>query len=162
MENNIPRIILVGHGACGKDYMRKIYQSRGFRYSKSHTTRPMREDEIQGKDYHFVSIEEFQKMIADDKMYEFNEFNGWFYGTSKEEFYKSNIIVTNPAGVNSLSEEDRKNSVVIFLDIDIDIRRERLKNRTMPGDTADRRIQSDIEDFKNFTNYDIRITNGDF
>jgi hypothetical protein len=32
----------------------------------------------------------------------------------------------------------------------------------MPGDSLERRIQADEEDFKDFTNYDIRITNPDF
>ena len=43
-----------------------------------------------------------------------------------------------------------------------EVRRERLLNRAMPGDTLERRLIADWEDFKDFTDYDVRISNPDF
>ncbi|MDQ6891995.1 MAG: guanylate kinase [Acidobacteriota bacterium] len=54
-------------------------------FSVSHTTRPMRAGETQGREYHFVSLPEFQKMVGRDEFLEHNEVHDNFYGTSKAE-----------------------------------------------------------------------------
>lgn len=51
--------------------------------SVSTTTRPQRPGEIDGVDYNFVSIEEFQKQLAEDTFLEHAEVFGNFYGTSQ-------------------------------------------------------------------------------
>jgi guanylate kinase len=51
-------------------------------FSVSHTTRRPRTGEIDGRDYHFVSVEEFQRMIAEDLFLEWAEVHGNYYGTS--------------------------------------------------------------------------------
>ena len=48
-----------------------------------------------------------------------------------------------------------------FIDIPKDIRKSRLLNRN-DADSVDRRLQTDSEDFNDFKDYDIRITNCDF
>lgn len=67
-----------------------------------------------------------------------------------------------PSGLAHVDEDSRKKSFVIFIDIDESIRRDRMLQRDMPGDSVDRRIEADRKDFENFINYDIRITNHDF
>lgn len=52
--------------------------------SISHTTRARREGEVDGQHYHFVSVEEFQKMIGQGDFLEHAEVFGNFYGTSKK------------------------------------------------------------------------------
>ncbi len=54
-------------------------------FSVSHTTRPMREGEREGREYHFVSVEEFQRMVQRDEFLEHNEVHDNIYGTSKAE-----------------------------------------------------------------------------
>lgn len=51
----------------------------------SHTTRPMRQGEQNGREYHFVSVEEFQRMVQRDEFLEHNEVHDNIYGTSKAE-----------------------------------------------------------------------------
>lgn len=157
------KIILVGKAASGKDHMRKIMESRGFIYGVSYTTRPKREGEVHGKDYFFLSKEEFQKKIEDDEWYEWITFNGWYYGTTKEQFHNTcNLFIMTPAGISHITEEDRKLCTIIYIDIPISIRKERLINRNMPGDSLERRIEADEKDFKSFTDYDILINNPKF
>jgi guanylate kinase len=55
------------------------------RFSVSHTTRPRREGEVDGREYHFVTAEEFEKMARHDDFLEHNEVHGNFYGTAKAE-----------------------------------------------------------------------------
>ena len=158
------RIILVGKAGSGKDHMRKIFQQRGFEYAVSYTTRPPREGEVNGKDYYFLSDEDFSRMNELGLWYEWVEFNGWRYGTTKEQFYSENpmVFIMTPGGLSHLGEEDRKSSLVIFLDVHRLIRIKRLEARNMPGDSVWRRIEADSGDFKNFKNYDIAIKNEDF
>ncbi len=55
------------------------------RFSVSHTTRPMREGETDGREYHFVTAAEFEKMARHGDFLEHNEVHGNFYGTAKAE-----------------------------------------------------------------------------
>ncbi|MGE0083047.1 MAG: guanylate kinase [Desulfococcaceae bacterium] len=57
---------------------------RDIRYSVSYTTRPPRGSEIHGKDYYFISKEEFVKGIASGRWAEWAEVHGNYYGTSSE------------------------------------------------------------------------------
>lgn len=54
-------------------------------FSVSHTTRPMREGEKNGREYHFVGVEEFQHMVQREEFLEHNEVHGHIYGTSRAE-----------------------------------------------------------------------------
>jgi guanylate kinase len=51
----------------------------------SHTTRPMRAGESDGREYHFVPVEAFQKMVQREEFLEHNEVHDNIYGTSKTE-----------------------------------------------------------------------------
>lgn len=155
------RIVLIGPGASGKDHARKKFIGRNFSCGISYTTRPPRVGETDGVDYYFVSEEKFQQMIDNDEFYEQVSFNNWHYGTSKEHFYKDNIFIMTPSGVSKIRPEDRVNTLVIFFDIPLSVRRERLMERS-DTDKVDRRLAADEQDFANFTDYDLRITNSDF
>lgn len=55
-------------------------------FSISATTRALRGEEIHGKDYFFLSVEEFKKLISEDAFVEFEEvYHDKFYGTLKSE-----------------------------------------------------------------------------
>lgn len=154
---------MCGKAASGKDHMRKQLERRGYRYGISYTTRPPREGEVNGRDYWFLSREDFTKKIEEGFFYEYVEFNGWFYGTSNEQFYfTDDVFIMTPHGISLIKPEDRKTSFILFLDIPIEIRRERLSHRNDNNDSIERRIQADERDFANFEDFDIRITNHNF
>lgn len=157
------RIILCGKAGSGKDFFRKKLESKGFRYGISYTTRPQREGEVDGKDYWFLSREDFLNRIEAGFFYEYVEFNGWFYGTSNVQFFvNDDVFIMTPHGISLIEPVDRKNSLIIFLDIPIEVRRERLKLRNDSSDLIERRIQADESDFSEFIDFDIRITNHNF
>jgi len=156
-------VILIGKSAAGKDHMRKVLEDRGFTYGISYTTRPPRANEIEGKDYFFMSNKEFQARINDNFWYEYVEFNGWFYGTSNEQFKKTcNLFIMTPEGVSKIKSEDRLTCTVIYLDIPLGIRESRLYERGDVNDKIQRRIDSDELDFSKFNDYDIVINNPNF
>ncbi len=55
------------------------------RFSVSHTTRPRRDGEADGREYHFITAAEFEKMARRGDFLEHNEVHGNFYGTAKSE-----------------------------------------------------------------------------
>lgn len=57
-------------------------------YSVSFTTRAIRDGEIHGKDYFFVSVEEFEKLIEQGEFLEYAKVHGNFYGTSLRQVEK--------------------------------------------------------------------------
>ena len=162
LRPNHKRIILVGKAASGKDYLRKKYESRGFKYAVSYTTRPPREGEVDGVDYFFITVEEANKMVEAGMFYEYVYFNDWLYGTTVNQFYTDDLFIMTPAGISHIKPEDRVNSFIIYTDIEMSIRMTRLANRNMPGDSMDRRIKADELDFMGFSDYDLRITNPNF
>lgn len=156
------RIILVGHACSGKDFLRKKFEEQGFIYATSYTTRPPRPGEVDGKDYNFISESKANYMKSMNEWYEIIEFNGWYYGTTRKQFHMDDIFIMTPGGISHITKEDRADSFIIFLDIPLEVRRERLKERVMEGDTLERRLEADEKDFKNFTDYDIKITDPNF
>jgi guanylate kinase len=161
--NKKSRIILCGKGAAGKDHLRKILEGRGFRYGVSYTTRPPREGEIDGMDYYFLDETEFEDLIHQGFFYEYVTFNGWYYGTSKDQWYiTDDVFVMTPTGIRKLHAADRKSSFIIYIDIPIEVRRERLSIRNDNSDSIDRRLMADEKDFENFTDFDIKITDHNF
>ena len=162
LMKNHKRIILVGKAASGKDNLRKRFESRGFKYAVSYTTRPPREGEVDGKDYIFISDDEAKVLIESGFFYEYVIFNGWVYGTSVTQFHTDDLFIMTPAGISHIKPEDRVSSFIIYTDINIETREIRLKMRYMPGDSLERRIEADELDFMGFNDYDLRITNEDF
>ena len=82
-------IVLSGPSGVGKGTVRakifeEIHQDFNLEYSVSMTTRKPRVGEVDGKDYFFVTHDEFKKQIREGKFLEYAEFVGNFYGTSLE------------------------------------------------------------------------------
>ncbi len=160
------KLIILGAGASGKDYLKKrLKDTKGYTTSVSFTSRKQRANEVNGVDYHFVSDETFVDGINAGRFLEWNKFgNGAYYGTSREsfEFDGAELFIMTPSGVRALTPEQRRESLVIYLEISEDVRRDRLIKRSDVNDDVERRLGTDREDFKDFTDYDIKITNPDF
>jgi guanylate kinase len=150
------KIIIVGPGGSGKDYLRKKFTDRGFSYGVSFTSRPPRDNETEAVDYYFRDPDFFE--INKDMFLEKQTFNGWNYGISKKEFEVKDLFILSPSGLRSLSEKDRKKCMVIYLNPPEDLRVERLSLRS-DADSVERRILADRKDFSDFSDYDVLITN---
>lgn len=155
------RLILVGRGGSGKDYLAKILKDAGFTYSVSHTSRPMRLGELDGVDYYFIDKQKAIEMSKNLEFYEFVEFNDWFYGTSLREFERANLFIMTPSGIGKLRPEHRKESLILFLDIEEDVLMKRLSERG-DVDSSIRRFEADRSDFNGFSDFDLRVTNPNF
>ena len=117
-----------------------------FELSVSCTTRPPRGQEVHGKEYYFISVEEFQKRIENDDFIEYEQvYEGLYYGTLKEE-----IDRIEAAGRQVLFDVDVKGGVhlkeilgdkatsIFICPPSIDELRRRLEGR---GDTSPEMIE---------------------
>lgn len=79
--------IVTGPSGSGKSTIVRHVLSdlRNVQFSVSHTTRPKRDSEEDGRDYYFLSKKEFDSMIARKRFVEWAVVHGESYGTSKQE-----------------------------------------------------------------------------
>ena len=124
--------IITGPSGVGKNtIINELSNHLEFYFSVSHTTRPRRDSEIDGKDYHFITEDEFENLIKSDQMLEYEQYGEFYYGTSKEELLKDSSIIILDLEVNGATKllEEDNNFKGIFIDIDDYELINRLKNR---------------------------------
>lgn len=147
-------IALCGEAGSGKDtMMQKVLELRPDLHEIiSCTTRPRREGEIEGVNYYYYTNEQFLVHTLNDRMLEYTQFNGWFYGTSREavDENKINIGVFNPTGIKNLLTRNDVELIVVYV-------RRPAKQRLLGQLTREenpnvseiiRRAAADEEDFK--------------
>lgn len=165
MKNKKYKLIaLVGKAGSGKDTILKEIEKLNnpiVHSIVSYTTRPGREGEVEGKDYYFVTENEFKQMIDNHQMLEYVQFNNWWYGTGINCLKKNklNIGIFNPSGIKALS---------VFPEIDLKIygiaasdkqRLLRQLNREESPNVPEiiRRYAADEQDFSNLKFDNIKI-----
>lgn len=84
-------IVISGPSGVGKDTVLQLMKERGlpFDFVVTVTTRPPRENEIHGKDYWFVSKEEFARMIEADQLIEYAFVYGDYKGIPRRDVSKA-------------------------------------------------------------------------
>ena len=164
METKYQVVALIGKAGAGKDSIQKAtceLHPLMFHPIVSCTTRPAREGEIEGVNYHFISLNEFTRKVLNGDMLEATEFRDWFYGTTLDSLSKDkiNIGVFNPAGVEALLQDSRLDVVVFEVTAPDKQRLMRYLNREEVPDCAEmcRRYFTDEKDFSNldFDRYQI-------
>lgn len=113
-------IAICGKSASGKDtLLRLLLQLFPWLHKiVNSTTRPQRDYEINGKDYYFLSLEEFvEQDYIQNKMIETAQFREWYYGTSIEalKLNKINVGVFNPIGLYNLTKRDDIDLYVVYV-----------------------------------------------
>lgn len=81
-------VLIMGPSGSGKntlkDYVRRVFEER-FTYIVSYTTRAIRPGEEEGRTYHYITTEEFQRMVHDNIFIEWAEYGGNFYGIPRAD-----------------------------------------------------------------------------
>ena len=98
-------VILSGVAGAGKDTIKRelIKRMENVESLPSYTSRPMREGDIKGQTYEFVSREEFEKMIEREEFYEYDIHHNQYYGTSRKllnDKIKSGKVIVKDIDVN--------------------------------------------------------------
>ena len=77
-------VVISGPSGAGKTSVCRVLKTDpDVEFSVSATTRPMREGEQDGIDYHFLTREAFEQRVAEDQFLEYAEYNGNLYGTPR-------------------------------------------------------------------------------
>ena len=142
-------LILIGASASGKTEIAKILISKyNFQKMVTYTTREIRDEEIDGVDYHFISIEDFKTKKENNFFLETAVYHNTYYGSPKDgaDFYKA--IIVEPAGANSIYKLKIPNTVFIYLETDELIRRIRMLNRGDSLEAVTTRFKEDRKHFK--------------
>ena len=163
-------IVISGFSGVGKGTIVKKLLSKYDKYalSVSATTRDPRPGEVPGKDYHYVSNEEFEKLINENGLIEHAGYVGHYYGTPRK-FVEDNlnngidvILEIELQGALQIKKQ-YKDAVMLFI---MPPSAEELKNRltgrgTEEADVIKQRLQKANEEAVGIENYDYIIVNDD-
>lgn len=149
-------IIISAPSGAGKSSIIKALLSRNdnLSFSISSTTRKMRRNEVHGRDYNFISNDEFHQLINEGKVIEYTQNFENMYGTMKNDIMKSIsenkkvICDVDQPGARKMIEFAKENSiqyVSIWIDVNKDEIIRRLKNR---GDNVEKRVKFINENYE--------------
>jgi guanylate kinase len=164
-------IVLSSPSGAGKTTITKKLSQKypNIKISISHTTRRPRPNEIDGVDYHFVSKEEFEKLIKKNNFYEHAKIFDNYYGTSKNSVNKLHqesydvVFDIDWQGTKQLSEFKELNLIKIFiLPPDKDELKKRLINRNQDNEKiVAKRLKQYESDVQHWFDYDYVVINND-
>ena len=135
-------------------------------FSVSATTRPARDHEMDGVDYHFLSEQDFQAMIKADEFVEWAEVHGHLYGTSRKAVEEALddgrflILDIDVQGALQIRQRVADAVLVFVLPPSADVLVERLRERGTEGeDTVARRIENARGELEQASQFDYIVVN---
>ena len=135
----------------------------------SHTTRPKRSEEIDGRDYYFVSDHEFSELDAKGGFLESAKVFDYSYGTSLDEaqkIIKSGkilILEIDWQGALQIKEKYKSAKSIFILPPSLEALRSRLEMRAQDSDeTVEKRMEKAISESSKWTNFDYLVENDVF
>ena len=162
-------VVLSSPSGAGKTTLvKKISLENNFHTSISHTTRPPRTKEINGKDYFFVNKAEFEVLIKKDEFLEYAKVFENFYGSSKQAVIKNldngkNVIFDiDWQGTEQIKKKKLNYKLITFfiLPPSRKVLFERLSNRDMKDkNIVEQRMKQFDQDTLHWKNYDFVVIN---
>tara|TARA_B100000963_G_scaffold162814_1_gene141485 strand:- start:7078 stop:7710 length:633 start_codon:yes stop_codon:yes gene_type:complete len=164
-------VILSSPSGAGKTTLVNLLSERkGFVTSISHTTRPPRSNEVDGKDYHFINNEKFEKMISNNEFLEHAKVFKNLYGTTKSNIFekldkgKNVIFDIDWQGTRQIISQNLKHKLLTFFILPPSREElfKRLSNRDMKDKLiAEERMKQFDKDVLHWKDYKYVIVNND-
>jgi len=138
-------------------------------FSVSATTRPRRNGEIDGRDYHFLSREEFERKIAHGELVEYEEIFGNYYGTlrsaTEDALHRGSVMIfdVDVKGALSLKQAYPQDTFLLFIEPpSLEELERRLRHRgTESEDQIQRRLERAALEMSYRDRFDAVIINED-
>ena len=166
--NNGRLFVISGPSGCGKDAILKevLKKLPDIIFSISSITRPMRENEVQGEKYNFISLDEFEELIKNDGLLEYNEYLGNYYGTPKKPIEdaicngKEVIVEVDVNGAENIRKLNPEVVSIFILPPSLSELKNRLVGRgTESEDIIKKRLMSARDEIARADEYDYIIIN---
>jgi len=162
-------IILSSPSGAGKTTLvKKIAKENNFKTSISYTTRKSRTDEVNGKDYFFISEKEFENLIKNKEFLEYAKVFENYYGSSKSQVFENlnkgeNVIFDiDWQGTEQIKKQKLNYKLITFFILPPSKSElfNRLKNRDMKDkNIVEERMKQFNEDIEQWENYDFVVIN---
>lgn len=154
-------IVIVGGSSSGKSTLAKTFVNEFSMYAIiPYTTRAPRKGEVHGRDYYFVSKEEFEQLKSKSFFAETGKYRDYEYGTPKDQCTRNKVLVATPSGLRQLKKNKELDVFSVYLRVP---RRDRLISGLLRGDDIEEahiRSVSDIGQFDGVENeVDLIIDN---
>jgi guanylate kinase len=166
MKGNLIIISSPSGGGKGTLIKEVLKQTPDIGYSVSYTTRPAREGEENGRDYLFVSYQEFSDLIKKNEFLEYAEVHGNFYGTSKTrvnheiENGRDVILEIDVQGAENIVRDFPEAVSIFILPPSFEILRERLTRRaTETNENLAMRLKNSIGEVQKFKDFEYIVIN---
>ncbi len=166
-QEGLPIIISAPSGA-GKTTLCQALKKRlpDLNFSVSHTTRPPRENERDGVDYHFISKEKFLEMTDRNEFLEWAQIHDNYYGTSLKNIEntlqkgKDLVLELDVQGVESLRALKYQGVYIFILPPSMEELEKRLAGRgTEPDNQIKQRLEVGKKEIAKSRLYDYAVTN---
>ena len=171
MKKNSPLLLIVSSpSGAGKTTLcrRLLEEFDSIRFSISHTTRPARPEEVDGKDYNFVTDEQFDEMVEGDRFIEWAHVHASRYGTARAEIRaaaisEQDLVFDVDFQGARMIKEQYPNAVGIFvLPPSIEELQRRVRSRgTESNESLERRFKAALEEIRNAKKFDYHVVNDD-
>tara|TARA_B100002052_G_scaffold88270_1_gene81172 strand:+ start:433 stop:1065 length:633 start_codon:yes stop_codon:yes gene_type:complete len=162
-------VVLSSPSGAGKTTLvKKIAEEKNFKISISYTTRKPRTNEINGKDYFFISEEEFENLIKNQEFLEYAKVFENYYGSPKKKVFEKlnkgeNVIFDiDWQGTEQIKSQKLNYKLITFFILPPTKSElfNRLKNRDMKDkNIVEERMKQFDEDIEHWENYDFVVIN---
>ncbi|MFC1706661.1 guanylate kinase [Planctomycetota bacterium] len=164
------RLLLVsGPSGSGKTtVIDGLLKDPRFRLSISSTTRPMRPGEVEGEEYNFLSVEQFEEAIAAGGFLEWAKVYGNYYGTPRAPIEEAKargeavLLNLDTQGAATLRKNGVRGLYVFLLPPSLEVLEERLRARaTDSEETILKRLARAEAEMDEARHYDAQVVNDD-
>jgi guanylate kinase len=172
-NNNKKPLLILGPSGVGKDTIINMLLEKYpeiFYKLPSYTTRDIRKGEIDGKDYFFITKEEFKVLKDENKLFGIQEYNNNFYASNKSKLNelikkgdKIIILNYNIETANAVKDEYDFNYIALLPPSEDELKK-RLENRGTEPEEMEKRMKNSLKEIKliNEANYiQFRVVNDD-
>ena len=163
-------VLFSGPSGVGKDTVLEVVlnKNKDLQKSISLTTREIRENEIDGKDYYFISQDAFENMIKNNEVLEFAQYGKNFYGTPKAPIDKwldegkTIILKIEVQGAKKIKELYPDAVGIFIMPPSMDELEKRLRFRgTESEDDIQRRLDIAKNEIEKSVDYDYLVVNNE-
>lgn len=161
-------LIVSGPSGSGKDtILKEVFKEiPEIKFSISSITRNMRDGEIEGEKYNFISVERFLEMIKNDELLEYNKYLDNYYGTPRmpvENVLNNGgelIIEVDVNGAASIREKLPEAISVFIMPPSFDVLKNRLSGRgTESEELVNKRLNEALNEISRASEYDYIVVN---